>query len=114
MIIHKISTSDSLWIPVANFAETCSWDACARMATFMKEDKFNDWEKIFIAEENGVFIGFCAIIKSQGFPGKEYEPLIKWLFVDEKYRGKRISQLLLEVAAEYAKSLGYSQIYLTT
>ena len=36
MNIHVISEADELWTPVADYVETCSWDACARMATFMR------------------------------------------------------------------------------
>lgn len=114
MKIHMISKTDALWISIADYAETCSWDACARMATFMRENKFVDWEKVFVVEENGVFMGFCALIKPKGFPGSEYNPLLKWLFVEEQYRGQRLSQKLIEAAAEYAKELGYDQIFLTT
>ena len=114
MKIHMISKTDALWISIADYAETCSWDASARMATFMRENKFVDWEKVFVAEENGVFMGFCALIKPKGFPGSEYNPLLKWLFVEEQYRGQRLSQKLIEAAAEYAKELGYDQIFLTT
>lgn len=114
MNINMIEKTNSLWLPVAEYADTCSWDACARMAAFMREGKFNDWERIFIAEENGDFMGFCALIKPQGFPGLEYTPLLKWLFVSEKYRGQRLSQKLIEAAVEYAKNLGYDQIFLTT
>ena len=114
MIIHIISNTDPLWLPVADFAETCSWDACKRMVTFMRESKFNDWERIFVAEENGVFMGFCALSKPQTFPGAKYNPLIKWLFVSEEYRGHRLSQKLIEASEKYAKELGYGQVYLTT
>lgn len=114
MIIHTISNADPLWLPVAKFAQICSWDACARMAAFMREDRFTDWERIIVAEENGAFMGFCALIKPQAFPGTEYNPLIKWLFVSEEYRGHRLSQKLLETAEKYAKELGYDQVYLTT
>jgi GNAT superfamily N-acetyltransferase len=114
MKIHMISKTDALWISIADYAETCSWDACARMATFMRENKFVDWEKVFVVEENGVFMGFCALIKPKGFPGSEYNPLLKWLFVEEQYRGQRLSQKLIEAVAEYAKELGYDQIFLTT
>lgn len=113
MNIHLITKCDPLWLPVADFAESCSWDACARMAAFMRENKFNDWERIFISEEDGVFMGFCALIKPQSFPMLEYEPLIKWLFVSEQYQGQRLSQKLIEAAARYAKSLGYDSIFLT-
>ncbi|MDR0273398.1 MAG: GNAT family N-acetyltransferase [Clostridiales bacterium] len=114
MIIHTIADGDPLWLVVADFAGTCSWDACVRMSTFMKERKINDWERIFVAEEHNVFMGFCALIKAQGFPGLEYNPLIKWLFVKEDYRGQRLSQKLIEASEEYAKELGYEKIFLTT
>jgi len=71
-------------------------------------------ERLFIAKENDVFMGFCALIKPQGFPGLEYTPLIKWLFVEEKYRGQRLSQKLIDTAGEYAKELGYKKLFLTT
>lgn len=114
MTIHTISNQDSLWLPVADFAESCSWEACARMAAAMKENKFSDWEKIFVAEENGVYMGFCALTKAQRFPGLEYEPLIKWLFVGEEYRGQRLSQKLIDAAAQYANRLGFNEAFLTT
>ena len=114
MNIHTIKKTDSLWLPVADYAKACSWDACQRMAAFMREGEFNDWERIFVAEENGDLMGFCALLKQQNFPGSEYEPLVKWLFVSEKNRGQRLSQKLIEAVAEYAKTLGYDQIYLTT
>ena len=114
MTIHIITQTDPLWLPVADFADTCSWDACARMASFMRDAKFNDWERVFVAEEADVLMGFCALIKPQGFPGQEYCPLIKWLFVSEEYRGQRLSQKLIDVATKYADKLGYDRIYLTT
>jgi len=114
MTIHTIDKTDRRWIPVSEYADTCSWDACARMATFMRDGKFDDWERIFVAEGHGDYMGFCALIKPQGFPGEEYGPLLKWLFVSEKYRGKRLSQKLIEAASAYAEELGYKHVFLTT
>jgi len=114
MIIHIINNIDPLWLSVADYAETCSWDACARLAASMKTDKFIDWERLFVAEENGVFMGFCALLKPQSFPGQDYGPLIKWLFVDEKFRGHRLSQKFIDATAAYAKTIGYNKIFLTT
>ena len=106
---------EKLWKKLAIYAETCSWSAGARMATAMSEGKFNDWERIFIAEKEYDIIGFCALVNPQSSPQiAEYSPWIKWLFVDEKYRGQRLSQKLLEVVAEYAKGLGYDRVFLST
>ena len=115
MQIHTITNTDPLWVSVADFAETCSWNACKRMAAFMREGEVNDWERIFVAEENGIFMGFCSLsAPPQDFPGADYNPLIKWLFVSEENRGHRLSQKLIEAAEKYAKELGFSQVYLTT
>ena len=114
MNIHIINKTDPLWIPTAAYAEARSWDACARMASSMREEKFDDWERVIVAEDANAFMGFCALIKPQGFPGAEYTPLLKCLFVEEKYRGRRLSQQLIEAAAGYANELGYKKLFLTT
>ena len=115
MNIHIIQQTDSLWIPVAEYANTCSWDACAKMAAEMRDGKFNDWERVFVAEENGNFMGFCALINPQNHPIiAEYKPYIRCVFVDEKYRGQRLSQKLLKAVDEYAKKLGYDKVFLST
>ena len=114
MNIYVIASDDPRWLPAAAYAETCSWDACARMAAFMREGRFTDGERLFVAEENGILMGFCALMQAQGFPGPEYAPLVKWIFVEEKYRGKRLSQKLIDRAAAYAKETGCGEIFLTT
>ncbi|MDR1687472.1 MAG: GNAT family N-acetyltransferase [Clostridiales bacterium] len=114
MFVNVVDKNSPVWLSVAGYADTCSWDACARMALFMRKGKFTDWERIIAAEENGEYLGFCAIKKPEGFPGFEYSPLIKWVFVEEKHRGKRISQKLLECACDYAGKIGFNSVYLTT
>ena len=113
MNIRQICQADPLWLPVAEYASTCSWSACARLAVFMKDGSFTDWERLFVAEDNGTFMGFCALAKPPSNLA-EYTPLVKWLFVEERYRSKRLGQKLLDAAGEYAKELGYEQIFLTT
>jgi len=114
MNIHIIQKTDPLWLPVADYAGACSWVGCTMLSESIREGRFDDWERVFIAEENGDFMGFCALVKPRIFPGPEYEPMLIWLFVGEKYRGHRLSEKLIEAAAGYAKTLGYGQIFLTT
>ena len=115
MNVQIIKQSAPNWLTVAEYAETCSWDACARMALYMRNNKFTDWERIFLAEKSDIFIGFCALLKAPNhFPEFEGKPFVKWLFVDENNRGHRISQILIESAAKYSNQLGYDKIYLTT
>ena len=61
-----------------------------------------------------MFMGFCAITKPNNSVLSDYVPTIKWLFVEEKFRGRRLGQELLDTAADYAKSLGFKKVFLTT
>ena len=42
----------------------------------------------------------------------ETSPFIGFAFVDEKCRGQRLSEKMINVATEYAKSAGYNKIYI--
>jgi len=51
----------------------------------------------------------------------EYARVCSWdacawlaVFMEEDYRGKRLSEKLLAAAAGYAKAIGFHEIYLTT
>ena len=110
MTIHAIDATSPLWEALAAYADTCSWDACQRMAAFMRSGGFRDGETVLAAEENGVFMGFCALMR----PETEYSPLLKWLFVEEKYRGQRLSEQLIDAVGGYAKALGYARLFLAT
>ena len=41
-----------------------------------------------------------------------YTPFIGFVFVDEKSRGKRVSERMINVASDYARSIGYERIYI--
>ena len=103
-----------MWLSVSEYAATCSWDACKRMAEFMRDGKFGGNERVFIAENGSSFMGFCALMNPPAFPEAENAPLLKWLFVEEQYRGNRLSEKLIEAACEYAVSIGFHRICLTT
>lgn len=45
---------------------------------------------------------------------KEYPftPFIGFVFVDEPYRGNRLSELMIQSAILYARELGYEKVYI--
>ena len=79
----------------------------------MRCNDFLDWERVMAAADNGKIIGFAVFSEKDGLP-KEYEqaPYISLVFVDEAYRGNRISQKLIQHAIGYARELGYKTVYL--
>ena len=54
-----------LWDETISFAQNCSWRAGPVLAERMKENAFNDWERVCVAVEDGCIAGYCT------FTGKD-------------------------------------------
>lgn len=80
----------------------------------MNENKFLDWERIFVTIENDDIIWFCTFTKEDCFPDCEYSPFVWFMFVDEKYRWNRISEKMINVVENYAKTLNFEKLYIVS
>lgn len=95
------------------FADQCSWKAGPVLAVKMKENAFCDWERVFITCNNDRIVGFATLLAKDELPTCfEYSPFIGFLFVDESFRGHRLSQLMINAAVSYARNLGYNRVYI--
>ena len=99
-------------------AEACirnsSWVGGKRLADMIINNDFSEWETVFIAIADNQIIGFCTILKEDYYPENRYSPWISNVFVDEKYRGNRISERLIDFAVRYAKEHGFDKVYIPT
>ena len=112
MEIHIITNTHEKWERVASFAEKCSWRAGKYLAKLMRSNSFNDWERVFAAYDDNKIIGFCTLTeKDELDPKYPYSPLLGFVFVDETFRGRRISEKMIRKVVEYSKSIGYDKIY---
>ena len=110
--IYVMSQGHEFWGKTMSAAESCSWRAGPYLAQKMAGNDFKEWERVFCAVENGEVVGFCTLTEKDELPEKyDFTPFIGFVFIDEQYRGKRLSQLLINHAAEYAHGLGYRKIY---
>ena len=109
MIIKAITSIDSEWTKVIDYAEKCSWKAGINLANAMRKEQFTEWERVFIAFENDEIAGYCTVAKTDCIPDVPYTPYIGFVFVGEKFRGNRISQKLIIEAMAYAKKLGFKK-----
>jgi predicted N-acetyltransferase YhbS len=113
MNILAITQGDQYWNETIDFAEKCSWKAGPYLAELMKQNKFLDWERVIVALEDEKVVGYCTFSEKDEMPEiYDFTPFIGFMFVDEKYRGKRISEMLIRKAIIYAKDLGYEYIYI--
>lgn len=114
MQIHPLDYSDELWLPAAEYARNCSWRAGKFLADEMRENRFSDWERVFVAHENEAIAGYCTLAKADSIPDVPYTPYIGYVFVGEPFRGKRLSEELCISAMIYARSIGFHRVYLVS
>ena len=84
------------------------------MANTMDNNVFQDWERVVVAIDNEKICGYCTVAKTDCIPNVSYTPYIGFLFVDEAYRGNRLSQQIICYAMDYLKSVGFDKAYLVS
>jgi len=114
MTLEPINYENAVWNSVIEYAESCSWKAGPFLSKDMREHHFVNWERVFIAREKADIVGYCTLAQTDCIPDVTYTPYIGYMFVGESYRGKRLSQNLVQCALEYAKNLGFSKVYLVS
>ena len=113
MEISVITNGHPLWDKTILFAENCSWKAGPYLAKKMRNNEFAEAERVIVATENNVPVGYCTFSLKDELPeDSEYSPFIGFVFVDEHCRGKRISGKMIEAALDHAKSNGYRTVYI--
>lgn len=111
--IYSMAQGHKYWNETISLAAKCSWKAGSYLTEKMKNNEFAEWERVFVASVDGKVVGFCTLVEKDELPAKyEFTPFIGFLFVDEQYRGKRLSELMLKSAISYAQALGYEKIYI--
>lgn len=111
--IHVMTKAHPLWEDVTAFAEKCSWRAGPALAEMMRKNAFLEWERVFAAVEDGCIAGFCTLAEKDELPEKyDFSPFAGFVFVDERFRGKRLSEKLIEAACVYAASLGFRKLHI--
>ena len=111
--IQLIRQGHPLWEQTLSFARNCSWRAGPVLARRMAANGFRDWERVIVAVEHGEIVGFCTLTEKDELPEPcPYSPFIGFVFVDERCRGRRISEKMIDKALRYAKSIGYDTVYL--
>ena len=115
MKVTAILPTDELWEKTILFARDCSWHAGKFLASQMVEGRFKDWRRVFaaITEQNEI-AGFCTLTKTDVIPHVPYSPYIGFVFVEDQFRGQRVSEKLISCATSYANNIGFSAVYLTS
>lgn len=113
MDIMLIRQGHPFWGKAIDFARNSSWRAGPYLAKQMEANAFQDWERVIIAVENGSIAGYCTLTEKDELPDRYgFAPFIGFVFVDERYRGRRVSGQMIDSALRYAGGIGYGTVYL--
>lgn len=109
----RMTKGHRYWNETISFASNCSWKAGPFLASKMQENNFKEWERVVAVCVDEKVVGFCTLTEKDELPdGYAFTPFIGFVFVSEEYRGRRLSELLIKSAIEYANELGYEKIYI--
>ena len=101
------------WEETIAFAEASSWRAGPFLARRMRANDFQSWERVIAAVEDGRVVGYCTLSEQDELPERYgFSPFIGFVYVDEEYRGHRLSGRMIDAAVRYAGELGYRAVYL--
>lgn len=111
--IHLMTAEHTYWKETISFAERCSWRAGSFLARKMQENEFQEWERVCAVCVNGKVAGFSTFTERDELPEQyDFKPFIGFIFVDEQYRGKRLSEMMIQSIIAYAKEIGYEKVYI--
>jgi GNAT superfamily N-acetyltransferase len=82
------------------------------LADLLRGNRFEEWESVFVAMSDNDIIGYCTFLRTDYYPDNKYFPWISSIFVDEKYRGNRVSQKIIEAVIQYAKEQHFTRVYI--
>lgn len=114
MKFELLTKESKNWDIVKLFAKNSTWTAGRFLANLMDNDYFKDFERVVSVSIDNVIVGYCTITKEDCIKNVSYTPYIGYLYVDENYRGNRISQKLINFACEYLKEIGFNKVYLVS
>ena len=113
MDIQLIRQGHPLWEKTIAFAQGSSWKAGPFLARRMRANDFLDWERVVVAADGENLAGYCTFTEKDELPEDSgFSPFIGFVFVDERYRGNRISEQMIAEALRYAGQIGFLAVYL--
>ncbi len=111
--IRKVDNGTELKDMLKSFVDCCSWiEVRDHVSRLIGQWGFTGWETPFAAMAGGRIVGMATIMRSDYYPLPDIFPWISTVFVTEEYRGRRISEKLIDRANEYAKKCGFTRTYI--
>jgi len=106
-----IRVDEPMWDQVTDYVGHCEWDVAPILWQRMRARLFDEWERVFVALDDGAIVGYCAFSQVDYIEDTGYGPFIGYVWVEPRCRGHRVSQQMIEVVLGYARGLGFGCVY---
>ena len=111
--VEKVERDTPRAEELLHFIETSSWEeAKDHLADMIRRWEFSGDEAVFAAVAEDRIVGMATFLMTDYYPLPDIYPWVSSIYVDEAYRGRRISGTLIEQANACAKSRGYEKTYI--
>lgn len=111
--VEKVERDTPRAEELLHFIEASSWEeAKDHLADMIRRWEFSGDEAVFAAIAEDRIVGMGTFLMTDYYPLPDIYPWVSSIYVDEAYRGRRISGTLIEQANAYAKSRGYEKTYI--
>ena len=111
--VEKVERDTPRAEELLHFIETSSWEeAKDHLADMIRRWEFSGDEAVFAAVAEDRIVGMATFLMTDYYPLPDIYPWVSSIYVDEAYRGRRISGTLIEQANAYAKSRSYEKTYI--
>lgn len=110
--ILAIDEANGLWSTALAFVDACPWRGARSLARKMREGYFTGWQCVILVTVDGEPAGFCTLAAEDGLVDDERTPFIGYVYVDERFRGRRLSEHMIRVAEDRARAAGFTRMYI--
>ena len=122
MEIVDVLKNDEIRDKLIQFSGNCSWQPTGSyLAELVKDNNLEEKEVVFVAVENDEVVGFVAFltecvadVRESDADVEQMNAWLDFLFVDESYRGQKISTKLIEGIFKHCKRKHFDKLYLIT
>ena len=112
-VIERVERDTARAEELLCFVEGCSWLGVRdHIAQMIRDWAFTDWEGMFAAIADGRIVGMASVMKTDYYPLPDIYPWVSCIFVDEAYRGRRLSGELIACANRYLLAQGFRRSYI--
>lgn len=110
--VTPLDPEGARWDAALAFVDACPWRGAHSLARKMREGYFTGWQRVILATVDGRPAGFCTLSAEDGLVDDDRTPFIGYVYVDGRFRGRRLSERMIRTAEDRARAAGFTRAFI--